>query len=70
MAYLMDLRERVLAQAHYHSAAHRYTPDRPAADYSGLITGAIFMMLEMIMVPLFLGGSAWSPTGAGCLCVR
>lgn len=29
--------------------------------YSGLIAGLIFLMLEMIMVPLFLGGSPWGP---------
>ena len=48
---------------HYHHSppTSRYTPDWPAAVYSGLIAGAVFMMLEMIMVPLFLGGSAWGP---------
>ena len=29
--------------------------------YAGLIGGVIMMMLEMIMVPLFLGGSPWGP---------
>lgn len=29
--------------------------------YAGIIAGLIFMMLEMIMVPLFLGGSPWGP---------
>ena len=29
--------------------------------YAGLIAGVIMMMLEMIMVPLFLGGSPWGP---------
>ena len=44
-----------------HANAHRYTPDWPAAVYSGLIAGAVFLVLEMIMVPLFLGESAWGP---------
>lgn len=29
------------------------------AVIAGLIAGAVFMMLEMIMVPLFMGGSPW-----------
>lgn len=32
-----------------------------AVIWSGLIAGAIFMMLEMTMVPIFLGGSPWGP---------
>jgi uncharacterized membrane protein YagU involved in acid resistance len=28
---------------------------------AGLIAGAIFMMLEMIMVPVFMGDSPWAP---------
>lgn len=32
-----------------------------AAIWAGVIAGLIFMMLEMIMVPLFLGGSPWAP---------
>ncbi len=28
---------------------------------AGLIAGAVFMMLEMIMVPMFMGGSPWGP---------
>jgi hypothetical protein len=32
-----------------------------AAVWSGVISGAVFMMLEMMMVPLFLGGSMWGP---------
>lgn len=31
------------------------------AVIAGLIAGAVFMMLEMIMVPLFMGGSPWGP---------
>lgn len=37
------------------------TIDRSAAVWSGVIAGAIFMVLEMIMVPLFLDGSPWGP---------
>ncbi len=32
-----------------------------SAIWAGVIAGLIFMMLEMIMVPLFLGGSPWAP---------
>lgn len=32
-----------------------------AAIWSGVIAGLIFVMLEMIMVPLFLAGSPWAP---------
>lgn len=31
------------------------------AIIAGLIAGAVFMMLEMIMVPVFIGGSPWAP---------
>ncbi len=31
------------------------------AVIAGLIAGAVFMMLEMIMVPMFMGGSPWGP---------
>lgn len=37
------------------------TLDWRAAAWAGVIAGAVFMMLEMIMVPAFLGGSAWAP---------
>jgi uncharacterized membrane protein YagU involved in acid resistance len=40
----------------------RETINWKAAILAGLIAGAIFMMLEMIMVPLFLpDGSPWGP---------
>lgn len=39
----------------------RRTIDWSAAIWSGIIAGAVFMMLEMIMVPLFGGGSPWGP---------
>ncbi len=32
-----------------------------AALWAALVAGAVFMMLEMIMVPVFLGGSPWGP---------
>ncbi|MBD1396842.1 hypothetical protein H9Q13_06670 [Pontibacter sp. JH31] len=32
-----------------------------AAIWAGIIAALIFLMLEMIMVPLFLGGSPWAP---------
>ncbi len=37
------------------------SPDWKAAVWTGLIAGLVFMMLEMIMVPVFLGGSPWGP---------
>lgn len=39
----------------------RAGPDWRAAVWAGVIAGAVFMMLEMILVPLFLGGSPWGP---------
>ncbi len=32
-----------------------------AAALAGLFAGLVFLVLEMIMVPLFLGGSPWGP---------
>lgn len=32
-----------------------------AAIWAALIAGAVFMILEMIMVPVFMGGSPWGP---------
>ncbi len=32
-----------------------------AAIWAGLISGVAFVMLEMMLVPLFLGGSPWAP---------
>jgi len=32
-----------------------------AAVGAGLLAGLVFLMMEMIMVPLFLGGSPWGP---------
>ncbi len=37
------------------------TIDWRTAGLSGLIAGIIFLVLEMIMVPLFAGGSPWAP---------
>ncbi len=39
----------------------RSSIDWKAALWSGLISGLIFLVLEMVMVPLFLGGSPWAP---------
>lgn len=39
----------------------RIAPDWRAAISAGLIAGAVFLVLEMLMVPLFLGGSPWDP---------
>ena len=32
-----------------------------AALWAAIIAGFVFMMLEMIMVPVFMGGSPWEP---------
>ena len=45
---------------------NEHTIRRPAIStkaviWSGLIAGAVFLMLEMLMVPMFLGGSPWGP---------
>lgn len=32
-----------------------------AALWAAVASGAVFMMLEMIMVPVFMGGSPWGP---------
>lgn len=39
----------------------RTTFDWRAAIWAGIIAGIVFMMLEMIMVPVFGGGSPWEP---------
>jgi uncharacterized membrane protein YagU involved in acid resistance len=41
--------------------ARSATLDWSAAVWAGVIAGAIFMVLEMVMVPLFLDGSPWAP---------
>lgn len=35
--------------------------DPKAAFWAAIIAGAVFMMLEMLMVPIFGGGSPWGP---------
>jgi uncharacterized membrane protein YagU involved in acid resistance len=35
--------------------------DARAAVWAGLVAGAVFVVLEMLMVPMFLGGSPWGP---------
>lgn len=39
----------------------RIRPDWTAAVWAGVIAGLVFMMLEMILVPMFMGGSPWGP---------
>lgn len=39
----------------------RWAIDWSAAIWAGVIAGAVFMILEMLMVPMFLGGSPWAP---------
>jgi uncharacterized membrane protein YagU involved in acid resistance len=36
-------------------------PYLKAAIYSGLIAGLVFLILEMILVPVFMNGSPWAP---------
>jgi hypothetical protein len=50
------------------SPSMRHEPTRAAprihtsaALWAAMIAGAVFMMLEMIMVPVFMGGSPWGP---------
>ena len=42
-------------------ATARPSIDWSSAIWSGIIAGGVFMMLEMTMVPLFIGGSPWGP---------
>lgn len=39
----------------------RWVIDWSAAIWAGVIAGAVFMILEMLMVPMFMGGSPWGP---------
>ena len=39
----------------------RTRPDWRAAVWAGVIAGLVFLMLEMILVPMFMGGSPWGP---------
>jgi len=39
----------------------RTLPDWRAGVWAGVIAGLGFMMLEMILVPMFMGGSPWGP---------
>lgn len=41
--------------------ARSSTIDWSAAVWAGVIAGAVFLVLEMMMVPLFLDGSPWAP---------
>ena len=40
---------------------HETFIDWRAAILAGLAAGLVFLILEMVMVPLFLGGSPWAP---------
>src|ERR671919_425929 len=39
----------------------RIRPDWKAALWAGVIAGLVFMLLEMMLVPMFMGGSPWGP---------
>lgn len=41
----------------------RNSPDLRSAAIAGLIAGVVFLVLELIMVPVFGGGSPWGPPG-------
>jgi uncharacterized membrane protein YagU involved in acid resistance len=41
--------------------ASRHVVNWNAAVVSGLIAGVVFLVLEMLLVPLALGGSPWGP---------
>lgn len=43
------------------TTAQRTSINWKAAVWAGLLAGLVFMMLEMIMVPVFLDGSPWGP---------
>lgn len=45
---------------HTHRLSYR-KPDWKAGLYAGLIAGVVFLVLEMLLVPLFMGGSPWGP---------
>lgn len=47
--------------AHAHTLTGHAELDWKAVIGSGVIAGLVFLMLEMIMVPLFLDGSPWGP---------
>jgi len=43
------------------SFSTRAVPDWRAAVWAGLIAGAVFMMLEMLLVSFFMNESPWAP---------
>lgn len=45
---------------HTHRLTYR-KPDWKAGVYAGLIAGVVFLILEIVLVPLFMGGSPWGP---------
>lgn len=42
-------------------APRRSRIDPKAAVWAGLVAGLVFMVTEMLLVAMFLGGSAWGP---------
>lgn len=54
-------KEESMAEIAVTNRAHKTAVDWSAAVWAGIIAGAIFMVLEMLMVPIFLGGSPWGP---------
>lgn len=52
--------ESSMADRHGAAAVQRHV-DWKAAAWAGVIAGAVFMMLEMLMVWLFMGQSPWGP---------
>jgi hypothetical protein len=39
----------------------RRPTDIPAAILAGIVAGLVFLVAEMLLVPMLLGGSAWGP---------
>lgn len=39
----------------------RRATDMPAAILAGIVAGLVFLVVEMLLVPMLLGGSAWGP---------
>lgn len=52
--------ESSMAERHRAAAVQRRI-DWKAAAWAGVIAGAVFMMLEMLMVWMFMGQSPWAP---------
>lgn len=52
---------RSMTSGHYMESYQQDRTDWRAAVWAGLIAGAAFLILEMLMVMLFLGQSPWAP---------